>query len=132
MKLRNYENGRGCTVSTERSRVTGRTVKVIKHNVQSRTVFTKIFGSINLEASVRDFRTINKYKSFENFLLSVKSRGLSDEVLKLKKRLMDNLSSALELQNIESLLSHANADKGIKQKMTEHINSLYGVNAIAA
>lgn len=130
MKLRNYKNGRGCIVATQRSRVTRRTVKVVKHNVQSRTVFTKVFGCINLEASIRDFRTINKYKSLEGFLLSVKGRELSDEILKLKKRLMDFLCEQLELENVTSLLSKANAEKGIKDKMLDYINSLYTTQSI--
>ncbi len=131
MKLRNYKNGRGCIVATERSRVTRRTVKVVKHNVQSRTVFTKVFGSINIEASIRDFRTINKYKSLEGFLLNVKTRDLSKEVLKLKDKLMNVLAEELKLDNIKSLLSQANSEKGIKTQMLDYIDSLYTTASIS-
>lgn len=130
MKLRNYKNGRGCIVATERSRVTRRTVKVVKHNVQSRTIFTKVFGSLHIEASIRDFRTINKYKSLEGFLLNVKEKELSSEILKLKKRLMDFLANTLKLENITSLLSQANSNKGVKQQMLDYINSLYTTESI--
>ena len=131
MKLRNYKNGRGCIVSTERSRVNRRTVKVVKHNVQSRTVFTKVFGSLHIEASIRDFRTINKYKSLEGFLINVKTKDLSTETLKLKNRLMNLLSEKLQLTNINSLLSQANSEKGVKTQMLNYINQLYTTESIS-
>jgi hypothetical protein len=131
MKLRNYKNGRGCIVATERSRVTRRTVKVVKHNVQSRTVFTKVFGSLHIEASIRDFRTINKYKSLEGFLLNVKTKDLSMEIIKLKNKLVNFLVEELQLTNIESLLSKANSEKGIKTQMLDYIDSLYTTASIS-
>jgi hypothetical protein len=131
MKLRNYKNNRGCIVATERSRVTRRTVKVVKHNVQSRTVFTKVFGSLHIEASVRDFMTINKYKSLEGFLLNVKTKDLSSDIIRLKNKLINLLEYELNLDNITSLLSKANADKGIKQQMLNYIDDLYTTESIA-
>lgn len=132
MKLRNYKNGKGCKVATQRSRVTRRTIRVIEHNLQEKTLNTRVFGAMKLLASVRDFRTINKYSSFENYLLSVKERDLSTDVLSKKKQLMSYLVEALQLENVTSLLSHSNKEQGIKTKMINHINELYVIKSLSA
>jgi ribosomal protein L28 len=131
MKLRNYTKNRGCSIATERSRVTRRTLRTFDPNLQVKTFNTRLFGDIKLKLTVRDLRTIVKYGSFEMFLFKVKNNDISDETKMMKKSLMNMISANLKLTNLSSVLSFANRESKEKKMVLDYLESLYNSAAIA-
>jgi hypothetical protein len=124
MKLKDYKPNKGMQIADIRSRVTGRTIKFSYHNINVKRYNTKILGKISIKMSQRDVRTVRKYDSFEQFLLSRKKAHISKDVWSLRDRMLKNVSKNLGIVNMESALSHANAQI-TKSRINNYIRSLY-------
>ena len=63
-------------------------------NLQSATFASSNLGKINLRVSTRAIRTVEKKGGIEAFLMGTSNLKLTDEALKLKRRLVKTLSAA--------------------------------------
>ena len=71
-----------------------KTAKTFKTNMQTKTFHSEVLGKdLTVRISSRGIRTIYKHGTIDNYLSTTKSVNLTDEALKLKRRIVKILAT---------------------------------------
>lgn len=71
-----------------------KTNRMFKVNIQEKTLKSDILGcTFNVKISAKGLRTVYKYGSLDEFLLNYKTRNLTDEALKIKRKVVKKVKS---------------------------------------
>lgn len=119
-----YKRVKGSKIATIRKRVTKRSTRFFSYNLHNKILNTMLLGGVALKTSIRDLRTIRKFKFFELFLLNSKNRSLTDELLVLKNKCLKIFEKELKIENISSALSYKKAPETM-EKISNYLEKLY-------
>lgn len=80
--------GKGVMTGNNVSHANNKTRRRFLPNLQNATFTSDKLGNVKLRVSTRAIRTVEKKGGIEGFLMDTANRNLTDEAMKLKRRLV--------------------------------------------